>query len=181
MCVRESVCVSVCVCVCVCVCVPVCVPRTHARNAPPTADARSGVVPVGPARLSQRREEDGDRRQPAERRSPTAKVLTRAAAKLQRLVGDTAGGGDRRLHLLQRLRARQLRARRAARGQGAASGGREARRALCRETRSATMLHTRRALGSATMVQTHTCTAAAHCTHIRGAGTRSQHGGYLTG
>ena len=85
---------SVCVCVCVCVCVPVCVPRTHARNAPPTADARSGVVPVGPARLSQRREEDGDRRQPAERRSPTAKVLTRAAAKLQRLVGDTAGGGE---------------------------------------------------------------------------------------
>ena len=80
-------------CVCVCVCVPVCVPRIHARNAPPTADARSGVVPVGPARLSQRREEDGDRRQPAERRSPTAKVLTRAAAKLQRLVGDTAGGG----------------------------------------------------------------------------------------
>ena len=59
------------------VCVPMCVTLTHACNAPPAADARSGVVPVGPGR---RRDS-----------SPTAKVLTRAAAKLQCLVGDAVG------------------------------------------------------------------------------------------
>ena len=76
-------------CVCVCARAPMCVPLTHACNVRPAADAadvRSGVGPSGRGRR-------GDRRQlpEQERRSPTAKVLTHAAAKLQRLLGDTVG------------------------------------------------------------------------------------------
>ena len=168
-----------CVCVCVCACVRTahsraqrtayrrCAQRSGASGSRTAVTAaRGGWGPQATSRATQPHGQSLDARR------------GEAAAPRRRHGG---GGGDRRLHLLQRLRARQLRARRAARGQGAASGGREARRALCRVTCSATMLQTRRAVCGATMLQTHTCTAAAHCTHIRGAGTRSQHGGDLTG